>query len=247
MAMRATCPACEREYRLKDEYAGATVRCRECGETFAVDDDGAGVADTSLKRASPGLALGLLVGSFVLILGFCIGLPVGALLLFGKRDTLRQHAAAPRQTSATAPKQQAAADNKAKDEPQKTKAAEKQASEYVKELDDADPKVRGAALKALAKLKDESSIPAIARRLTDARDRRAASDALKTFGASAESEVVKYLQEEDKAVRIEACRILNKIGTKASVPALQQTAQAKEKDVSKEAQNAIKEIGKRSS
>ena len=55
------------------------------------------------------------------------------------------------------------------------------------------------------------------------------------------------MQEEDKAVRIEACRILNKIGTKASVPALQQTAQAKEKDVSKEAQNAIKEIGKRSS
>src|SRR5437773_4545874 len=37
------------------------------------------------------------------------------------------------------------------------------------------------------------------------------------------SEVVKYLQEEDKAVRIEACRILNKIGTKASVPALQRS------------------------
>ena len=59
--------------------------------------------------------------------------------------------------------------------------------------------------------------------------------------------IASSLQEEDRAVRIEACRILNKIGTKASVPALQQTAQAKEKDVSKEAQNAIKEIGKRGS
>jgi predicted Zn finger-like uncharacterized protein len=241
MAIRATCPKCDREYRLKDHYGGAAVRCRECGKTFPVEGGAIDVADTSLKRASPGMALGMLVGTLLLVLTTCIGLPIGLLLLLGVLAGSRPQTGAAR----SGPRQPAAAVNKPGDETKKTKPAGKQAAEYVKELDDADPKVRETALKALGKLKEESAIPAVARRLTDGKDRRFASEALKQFGAAAESEVVKYLQQEDKAVRIEACRILHKIGTKASVPALQETAQAKEKDVVREAQNAIKEIGKR--
>jgi HEAT repeat protein len=173
-------------------------------------------------------------------------MPVGALWLFGKKPVKTQPQAGPaKQVRNDDMKQAAAPKPEAQDRPKENKPAEKQAADYLKDLDNADPKVRETALKALAKLKDESTIPSIARRLTDNKDRRFASEALKGFGAAAESEVAKYLQESDKAVRIETCRILTKVGTKASIPALEQTAKAKEKDVAKEAQIAIKEIEKR--
>ncbi len=244
MAIQTTCPECEHEYRLRNHYAGATVRCRQCRKTFQVE--GGDAAATPLKRTAPGLAMALLVGTFVGILMLCIGMPVGALWLFGKKPVKTQQQAGPaKQVRSDDTKQAAAPKPDAQDRPKESKPAEKQAADYLKDLDNADPKVREAAFKALAKLKDESTIPSIARHLTDNKDRRSASEALKAFGAAAETEVVKYLQEKDKAVRIETCRILSKVGTKASIPALEQTTKAKEKDVAKEAQTALKEIEKR--
>jgi HEAT repeat protein len=193
------------------------------------------------------VALGLLVGTFALILLICIGVPFGGLWLLAKTRPAKQPpaSAANKEAPKAAAKNPPPPDEKAKPSPAEAKPAEKQAADYVQELGDADPKTREAALKALGKLKDESTIPAIAARLTDAKDRGPASAALKAFGAAAEGEVAKYLQEKDKAVRIEVCRILNKIGTKASLPALEEAAKAKEKDVAKEANAAIKEIKKR--
>jgi hypothetical protein len=260
MAIQATCPKCQHEYKLRNRYAGATVRCGECSAPFQVEANGEdGAAITPLKRPSPGVAIGFMVGTFILIIGVCIGLPVLALMLFGKSGKPHQQPVAAKQNPKETPGKPAGSDEKAKENsaspgareekpkenPPQAKPGDGQAAEYVKQLDDADPKVREKALKELGKLKDLSTIPAIARRLTDAKDRRFASDALKGFGSVAEPDVVNVLQEKDKAVRIEACRILNKIGTKASMPLLEETAKAKEQDVAKEAQNAIKEINKR--
>jgi HEAT repeat protein len=203
------------------------------------DDGTADGAGGALKRASPAVAMGILAGSFLAVVGVCVGVPLLLLLLFGHREAPRQRASAPPQKSAP--------QDKTKEQASQTKPAEKQAADYVRELDDADPKVRETALKALAKLKDESTFAAVAGRLKDSKDRRFASDALKAFGAAAEAEVDKSLQDPDKAVRLEACKILNKIGTKASEPLLQAAAKEKDKDVAKEAQSAIKEIGKRGS
>lgn len=108
-----------------------------------------------------------------------------------------------------------------------------------------DPRIRQAALKALGQRKDPSTMSYIAERLKDPGDRGSASDALKAFGREAEPAVIGYLEDADTAVAIEACRILQKIGTQASLPKLEKAAQAADKNVAKEAQDAIEAIQKR--
>lgn len=253
MAIKTTCPECDQPYRLREHYAGATVRCRECEKTFTVDESDSDVnSDRSLRRAGPGLVVGLMAGTFALILAGCIGVPAGLLFLVKLSSAKPQPQA---RNSAPAPKPQpepapnhAPAKAEAAEKPAEktaTKPAEKSAADWAKDLEDADPKTRENALKTLGKLKDATTIPAVARRLTDPRDRKLAGEALKAFGAPAEEEVVKYLQQPEKEVRLEACRILHKIGTKASAAALEETAKAKERDVANEARNAMKEINKR--
>jgi predicted Zn finger-like uncharacterized protein len=80
---------------------------------------------------------------------------------------------------------------------------------------------RGAAIKALGRLKDERAIEPIAERLEDFFDRGPASDALKKMGPVAENAVIKRLNHSDRHVRTTACDILKVIGTKESLPALQ--------------------------
>jgi HEAT repeat protein len=105
----------------------------------------------------------------------------------------------------------------------------------IKALDHQSAGVRHPALEALGKLKDERSVEPVARRLTQGADRTQAVKALQALGPPAEKEALKYLQAQDKAVRIAACHVLQEVGTKASVPALQATAQQatklKQKDV----------------
>jgi hypothetical protein len=249
MAIRTTCPKCEHPYRLREHYAGATVRCRECEKTFTVDESDSDVnSDTSLRRASPGLVVGLMAGTVALILAGCIGVPAGLLFLVKLSSTKPQPQAKSPAPAAKPQPEHLPAEAPVKSEaPAKPaeKGAEKTAADWAKDLEDADPKTRETALKTLGKLKDPTSIPSVARRLTDPKDRKFASEALKAFGSPAEEEVVKYLQQPEKEVRVEVCRILHKIGTKASVPALEETAKAKERDVANEARNAIKEINKR--
>lgn len=48
MTILATCTACSREYRLKDEMAGRTFSCKDCGEKVRV---GSGAASASTKPA----------------------------------------------------------------------------------------------------------------------------------------------------------------------------------------------------
>jgi outer membrane protein assembly factor BamE (lipoprotein component of BamABCDE complex) len=55
MAIKCKCPNCDRSYSLADTMAGKTIRCKECEETFTVEDADEGVmssADARRKRTA---------------------------------------------------------------------------------------------------------------------------------------------------------------------------------------------------
>jgi hypothetical protein len=82
-----------------------------------------------------------------------------------------------------------------------------------------------AAMKTMAKLKDERGIAPIAARLKDFFVRGEAKEALIAYGPMAEDEVIKLLRQTNNDARNEACEILEKIGTAKSLPVLEQAAQ----------------------
>jgi hypothetical protein len=96
-------------------------------------------------------------------------------------------------------------------------------------LDNDSETVRHAAMEALGRLRDARAVQPLALRLALPSDRKHAGQALQNLGPAAEPEVVKYLHDPDEAVQIEACKVLKRVGTKASVPALQVLAQEKKK------------------
>lgn len=92
----------------------------------------------------------------------------------------------------------------------------------VKQLDDEAFNVRWAVFDALGPLKDGRGAEGVAKWLK--KDRGFASRSLQAMGPVAEPAVVKYLQDEDDFVRMEACNILKVVGTRSSLPALQTVA-----------------------
>src|SRR5207244_7211240 len=89
-----------------------------------------------------------------------------------------------------------------------------------------DSPVRSAAYKALTRLRDPRAVPVFAKGLVDLASRHDAGEALIAIGPAAESEVVPYASHQDVFVRMEANRILEKIGTAKSLPTLE-AAQAR--------------------
>jgi HEAT repeat protein len=75
-------------------------------------------------------------------------------------------------------------------------------------------------LDTIKTLKDPAAAEAVAAWLAGG-DRGKAADALKAMGTGAEGPVLKYLTDSDENVRAEACRILQVVGTTASIPALE--------------------------
>jgi HEAT repeat protein len=75
--------------------------------------------------------------------------------------------------------------------------------------------------------------------------RRPASKALRTMGPMAEAEVGKYLRHSDWGVQVEACKVLKQIGTRKSIPALQEAAADKNRFVATEAKEALVTASKR--
>jgi HEAT repeat protein len=110
--------------------------------------------------------------------------------------------------------------------------------------------VQGATLEALGKAKDERAAEPVAECLPNFMVRGQASAALKAIGPPAEKAVLKYLTHQDIFLRQEVCRILKEIGTKQSIPGLQDILGMEDihtrvhvAPAAKEALNAIKARG----
>jgi HEAT repeat protein len=120
----------------------------------------------------------------------------------------------------------------------------------IKAASDVSDNVRRPALEALAKLKDPRAIGPLAKRLAANHDLKEVSAALVAMGPAVEPEVVKVLAEMNRDVRVEVCRILQAVGTGASLPALEAAAkvaaQRNEPEVVRAADSAAKAIKARS-
>jgi HEAT repeat protein len=82
---------------------------------------------------------------------------------------------------------------------------------------------RKRAIDALVKLKDPRGAPAIARNWKHPFEHEWTRRSLEALGPAAEDAVRPYLEDRDWGVRVEACRTLKRIGTRKSLPALEET------------------------
>lgn len=98
--------------------------------------------------------------------------------------------------------------------------------------------VRWDILKFIGDVSDEQAAKVVARRL-DSEDRTRASKALQRMGPVAEQFVVPHLQNEAWEIRMEACKVLETIGTKQSAPDLQAVTRDKNALVRKAAAHAL--------
>jgi serine/threonine protein kinase len=112
-------------------------------------------------------------------------------------------------------------------------------------LQDGEPQPRWGAIEALARLGGERAIEAVAERLADFLDRGAASKALQGLGAQAEPAIRGQLTSADDGARLEACKLLQTLGTRASVADLETAARDPNGQVSQAAQEALKAIASR--
>jgi hypothetical protein len=103
-------------------------------------------------------------------------------------------------------------------------ATEDNAPALIAVLQDKDAYCRHWAMKGLANLKNERGAAAIAQRLTDLGDRHEAVAALAKMGPAAEQPAVGLLSHADDQIRVEACNILQAIGTPMSEPILRKIA-----------------------
>ncbi len=103
--------------------------------------------------------------------------------------------------------------------------------------------LRGEAIKALGAQQDKRGAEAVAKQLPN--DRHNAGEALAAMGDIAEPYVVPLLQDLDEGVRSEACKILAKIGTDKSRPALEVLAGRTRGFDAGEAKKALKQIASR--
>jgi HEAT repeat protein len=109
--------------------------------------------------------------------------------------------------------------------------------------------VRPAAMKALARLRDDRAIAPLAEMLANPFEGQEAVKALVAVGPLVEGEVLPYLEHENYMAKAAACQVLKEVGTRKSLPALAK-AQAKAtremyggyRDVSEAARAAIKAI-----
>jgi HEAT repeats len=105
-------------------------------------------------------------------------------------------------------------------------ATSKNIEGLISSMTDSSPYVRLSVIKTLGKLKAVDAIPAIAKRLARNLERSVAAEALIRIGSDAEGAVLELLSNEESAVRLEACKILDAIGTNGSLEALEALAES---------------------
>ena len=124
-------------------------------------------------------------------------------------------------------------------------ATTKSTAALLDALDDDFNIVAGSAMKALGRLRAKEAAAPIAAKLSDLRNRVAASRALVAMGSVAEEPVLKQLNNSEWQVRFEACKILSSIGTEKSLKPLQDLADDKNGLVKQTAKQAIQKVEKR--
>jgi hypothetical protein len=124
-------------------------------------------------------------------------------------------------------------------------ATNKSTAALLTALDDDFNIVSGSAMKALGRLRAKEAAEPIAAKLSDQRNRVAASRALLVLGSIAEEPVLKQLKHSEWQVRYEACKILGTIGTEKSLQPLQDLADDKNALVKQTAKKAIQKVEER--
>jgi hypothetical protein len=112
----------------------------------------------------------------------------------------------------------------------------------VRMLADPFPDTRAVAMSALAAIKDEQGAAAVAQRLPDFFDREKARQALEAMGPVGAKAVVPMLHHADPQTRIEACGVLQAVGVKENLPALQDATRDPNPNVAQAAADAVKAI-----
>ncbi len=115
---------------------------------------------------------------------------------------------------------------------------------FITLLNDESPLIRNTSMDQLSLFKLPKAAEALAK---DGllKDRERASAALQAMGTVAEPFVLPYLNHAEIALRLEACRILKKIGTRASIPALLKITEEAKSPVTDAAWDAIESIASR--
>jgi hypothetical protein len=108
-------------------------------------------------------------------------------------------------------------------------------------LNDNERGVQEAAIEALGRLKDARAADALARKMKEGFERPRAAQALKDIGPGAEAAVRRLLDVQDIGLRVDACRVLQVIGTKASYPDLLRLTNEPEDAVANAAREALPE------
>jgi predicted Zn finger-like uncharacterized protein len=109
---------------------------------------------------------------------------------------------------------------------------------------------RTQVIEALGRLKEEKGIPLIVKSLSEPIEHTVADRALTDIGAASEKPLLEELKTTDKAItKIYCVRVLAKVGTKDSLPALEDilkdTSPTRSRNLENEARKAIDAIKKR--
>jgi hypothetical protein len=115
----------------------------------------------------------------------------------------------------------------------------------VKALEDPEPAVRWAAIDALGALKDPRAAEPLARHLAQGTDSMPTARALISLGPPAQRAVIGSLKAKSPEVRREACRVLQSIGGRQSVPALETATGDSDPLVAMLAKEALKAVNAR--
>lgn len=112
-------------------------------------------------------------------------------------------------------------------------------------LDETALLVKLSAIDTLGQLKDERAAEPLARLVDQPGPRVQAVKALQSLGTKAEKAVLGLLMHPEPEVRQEACRLLQDIGTAASLPSLQVASEDAHRAVASSAKDAIAAISRR--
>ena len=115
----------------------------------------------------------------------------------------------------------------------------------LERLNDKSFEVRWLAYDTLEELADERAIVPLVSRFRG-EDRSKISSVLSSFGSKAESQMIPFLQDDSRDVRMSACSFLSKVGTSYSIPHLEPLQESdSELLVRMQARNAVRKITSR--